>query len=188
MLKLTKEMLATEEMFNLLGEIIKDEYMPNTFEEFIQGFEESRFSRHEAPYDITEVPFAYAKEGEDGAQSLYLTLLFLPYGIAWFRGSSRDKLKDTRLAARDYFSMKYQKLLGDKCTDAEYFDYLERKNKHCLDLFLQSTKENKPKFKLFDFEAKKAYKNEVKKEYNELKVVHEKHLDYIKSKKEELSK
>lgn len=195
MLILSKEHLATEDMFNLLKTVIKNEYMPKTFEEFEKSFVEPTFEEIQErnnrqiarQEDVKEVQFVYEPD-RNNSNAKFLPLLFFSYGLSSFRGNSKEKLPSDKPNLIELFNFKYQKLLGDKFGDLDYFEYLKRKNKYTLELFDDYLKENKPKFGLFDGKAKKEYKDKVKNSRAELETAYKEHLQYIENKLAELSK
>ena len=179
MLELSPKILATKEMFALLKSVIKDEYMPKSFEAFKNSFLPAEDDRVDEPYKITRVPFSYVSDKQNYNVKA-LTLLFFPYSIGWFGDSSKQLLIEDSANTRDLFCFKYQRLLGEKCKDVEYFNYLLRKNRYVLELFDDEVKENRPGF--FKFKARKAYDAEMAKQRDVLARQYDAHMEFVQLK------
>lgn len=179
MLELTPKMLATKEMYALLKTFIKEEYMPAKFEDFKAAFEPAREEGVEEPYTITVVPFSYVASKENFAVKA-LSFLFFPYGIAWFGEMGKTVLIEDKENLKDLVRFKMQKLLGEKCKDVEYFQYLLRKNRYVMELFDDEIKANRPCF--FKFKARKAYDEEMKKQREELEKEYDEHMEFVQLK------
>lgn len=179
MLELSPKLLATKDMYALLKTIVKEEYMPAKFEDFKASFKEARVDRVDDPYTITVVPFAYVASKEN-FRVKSLSMLFFPNGIGWFGDMSKEVLIEDKANLRDLVHIKMQRLLGEKCKDIEYFQYLLRKNRYTLELFDDEVKANRPCF--FKFKARKAYDEEMKKQREELETAYDEHMEFVQLK------
>ena len=106
--------------------------------------------------------------------------MFFPYGIAWFGETGKDILIEDKANLKDIFRFKMQRLLGEKCKDIEYFQYLLRKNRYTLDLFDDEVKANRPC--IFKFKARKAYDEEMKRQREELEKEYDEHMEFVQLK------
>ena len=179
MLELSPKILATKEMYALLKTIIKKEYMPKSFEAFKEAFLPAEDDRVEEPYKITKVPFSYVIDKQNYNVKA-LSLLFFPYGIGWFDGASKELLIEEKANTKELFFLNYQRLIGEKCKDVEYFNYLLRKNRYMIELFDDEVKDNRPGF--FKFKARKAYDAEMAIQREELVKQYDEHMEFVQLK------
>ena len=166
-------------MYELFKTFVKEEYMPAKFEDFKASFEDARVDRVEDPYTITVVPFSYVASKEN-FKVKSLSVLFYPHGIAWFGELGKEVLIEDKANLKDLVHFKIQRLLGEKCKDIEYFQYLLRKNRYVMELFDDEIKANRPCF--FKFKARKAYDEEMKNQREELDKAYDEHMEFVQLK------
>lgn len=180
-MKLTKEMLKNQEIYELVKGLFKDKYLPKTFEEFILGFDNKYVEENGQSNDV--VYFLHEQKDENGAIH-GLPLVFYKYGFAIYSDnlSVREKIQNLGPNTINFFNFDFQKVIGEKFGDLDYFVYLKKKNESLLNKFKEEVKNVKPKIGIFDFAKKKEFKNKVQKDRQELVDRYTKHMEYINEK------